>query len=103
MDELGFGDHPHLQDDARQSNQDIGAEDRHRAVHLPRTHPAAAPARVIRGYRADISLAALNRGVQALVPRRSGRCAHVVETFQSSVAALPEVLSVFCSPAATTS
>ena len=51
---------------------------------------------VIRGYHADIDLAALNRGVQALVAvqvrplRRS-----VIDGFLGSVGKLPEVMTVF--------
>ncbi|GAA1107650.1 hypothetical protein GCM10009605_48180 [Nocardiopsis composta] len=51
---------------------------------------------VIRGYHADIDLAALNRGVQALVSvqvRPLNRS--VIVEFKDTVAGYPEVLSVF--------
>ncbi|MFC3997900.1 Lrp/AsnC family transcriptional regulator [Nocardiopsis sediminis] len=51
---------------------------------------------VIRGYHADIDMAALNRGVQALVSVQARPLSReVIVKFKDSVAALPEVLSVF--------
>ena len=51
---------------------------------------------VIRGYHADISLGALNRGVQALVAvklRTPARAA--IDGFKEFASRLPEVISVF--------
>jgi DNA-binding Lrp family transcriptional regulator len=96
MDELDSAIIRHLQDDARQSNQDIARKvGIAPSTCLERTRLLRQRG-VIRGYHADISLAALNRGVQALVAAQVRPLSRtVVETFQSSVAALPEVLSVF--------
>lgn len=67
MDELDSAIIRHLQDDARQSNQDIARKvGIAPSTCLERTRLLRQRG-VIRGYHADISLAALNRGVQALV------------------------------------
>jgi DNA-binding Lrp family transcriptional regulator len=96
MDEVDSAIIRELQLDARQPNQDIA-----RAVGvapstcLERTRLLRQRG-VIRGYHADIDMAALNRGVQALVAAQVRPLSRrVIETFQTSVAALPEVLSVF--------
>ncbi|MDQ0379546.1 Lrp/AsnC family transcriptional regulator [Amycolatopsis thermophila] len=96
MDELDSAIVRLLQEDARQSNRDIA-----RKVGIA---PSTCLERirllrqrgVIRGYHADIDLGALNRGVQAIVAvqiRPLNRA--VVDSFESSVAHLPEVISVF--------
>ena len=85
-----------LQDDARTSNRDLAA-----AVHVS---PSTSSERVrglrgdgvIRGYHADIDLAALGRRVQALTavtlrpPTREN-----VEAFRAWVSGLPEIIGVF--------
>lgn len=51
---------------------------------------------VITGYRAQVSLEALGRGVEAFVTVRVTPLSRsVITTFQDSIAALPEVLQVF--------
>jgi len=51
---------------------------------------------VITGYRAQVSLEALGRSVEAFVTVRvSPLSRSVITTFQDSIAALPEVLQVF--------
>lgn len=96
MDEVDSAIIRALQEDARQPNQDIA-----RAVGIA---PSTCLERtrllrqrgVIRGYHADIDLAALNRGVQALIATQIRPLKRsVIEAFQNSVAALPEVLAVF--------
>lgn len=96
MDEVDSAIIRQLQEDARQSNQDIARKvGIAPSTCLERTRLLRQRG-VIRGYHADIDLAALNRGVQALVAAQVRPLSRaVVETFQSSVAALPEVLSVF--------
>lgn len=96
MDELDSAIIRHLQEDARQSNRDIA-----RKVGVA---PSTCLERirllrqrgVIRGYHADIDMHALNRGVQALVAAQVRPLSRaVIDSFRHSVAALPEVLSVF--------
>jgi DNA-binding Lrp family transcriptional regulator len=96
MDELDSAIVRELQEDARQSNRDIA-----RKVGIA---PSTCLERirllrqrgVIRGYHADIDLASLNRGVQALVAAQVRPLSRtVIDSFQQSVSALPEVLSVF--------
>jgi DNA-binding Lrp family transcriptional regulator len=96
MDELDSAIIHHLQEDARQSNRDIA-----RKVGVA---PSTCLERirllrqrgVIRGYHADIDLHALNRGVQALVAAQVRPLSRaVIDSFRNSLAALPEVLSVF--------
>jgi len=85
-----------LQDDARQSNRDLAA-----AVHVsPSTSSERVRALraegVIRGYHAEVALAALGRQVQALTavtirpPTRS-----VIEAFREWVGAQPELMGLF--------
>jgi len=85
-----------LQEDARQSNRDIA-----RKVGIA---PSTCLERirllrergVIRGYHADIDLAALGRGVQAMVSAQVRPLSRVViDAFQRTLADLPEVMSVF--------
>lgn len=96
VDELDAAIIQHLQQDARQTNRELA-----RAVGIA---PSTCLERVrllrargvITGYHAEISLAALNRTVQALLQvqvRPLNR--EVIEGFKASITALPEVLSVF--------
>jgi DNA-binding Lrp family transcriptional regulator len=96
MDELDSAIVRLLQEDARQSNRDIA-----RKVGIA---PSTCLERirllrkrgVIRGYHADVDLGALNRGVQAIVAAQIRPLSRdVVDSFERSVAQLPEVLSVF--------
>lgn len=96
MDELDSAIVRHLQEDARQSNRDIARKlGVAPSTCLERTRLLRQRG-VIRGYHAEIDLPSLNRSVQALVavqvrPLSRG----VVQSFERSVAKLPEVLSVF--------
>jgi DNA-binding Lrp family transcriptional regulator len=96
MDEVDSAIIRELQLDARQPNQEIARKvGIAPSTCLERTRLLRQRG-VIRGYHADIDLAALNRGVQALVAAQVRPLSRkVIETFQSSVAALPEVLAVF--------
>lgn len=96
MDEVDSAIIRELQLDARQPNQDIARKvGIAPSTCLERTRLLRQRG-VIRGYHADIDLAALNRGVQALVAAQVRPLSRkVIENFQSSVAALPEVLAVF--------
>jgi DNA-binding Lrp family transcriptional regulator len=96
MDELDSAIVQQLQDDARQTNRELAR----RLGIAPSTcleRVRALRARgAIRGYRADIDMAALNRRVQALVAvqiRPLSRA--VIDSFREFVTGLPEVLSVF--------
>jgi DNA-binding Lrp family transcriptional regulator len=96
MDELDTAIVGHLQLDARQTNRELArrlgvapSTCLERVRNLVRRG-------VIRGYHADIDPAALNRGVQALIAAQVRPLSRaVIETFQDSVAQLPEVVSVF--------
>ncbi|MDT7725401.1 MAG: hypothetical protein QOI21_1977 [Actinomycetota bacterium] len=96
MDELDSAIVRELQADARQSNRDIARKvGIAPSTCLERTRLLRQRG-VIRGYHADIDLAALNRGVQALVAAQVRPLSRtVIDSFQRSVSALPEVLSVF--------
>jgi DNA-binding Lrp family transcriptional regulator len=85
-----------LQDDARQTNRDLAA-----AVHVsPSTSServrALRASGVVRGYHAEVDLAALGRRVQALTavtirpPSREN-----IEAFRDWAAGLPEIVGVF--------
>ena len=96
LDELDSAIVRHLQEDARQTNRDIA-----RKVGIA---PSTCLERirllrergVIRGYHADIDLASLNRGVRALVTAQVRPLSRaVIDSFQRSIAELPEVLSVY--------
>jgi DNA-binding Lrp family transcriptional regulator len=96
VDELDSAIIRHLQTDARQTNRDLA-----RAVGVA---PSTCLERVrvlrdrgvITGYHAEISLAALNRHVQALLHVQIRPLSRsVIEGFKTYVTALPEVLSVF--------
>ena len=96
MDELDSAIIQHLQTNARQTNRDLA-----RAVGIA---PSTCLERVrvlrdrgvITGYHAEISLAALNRHVQALLHVQIRPLSRsVIEGFKKYVTALPEVISVF--------
>ncbi|WP_370947548.1 Lrp/AsnC family transcriptional regulator [Amycolatopsis sp. cg5] len=96
MDELDSAIIRELQADARQTNRDIARKvGVAPSTCLERTRLLRERG-VIRGYHADIDLAALNRGVQAMVSAQVRPLSRtVIDTFKNSVAQLPEVLSVF--------
>ncbi len=86
----------HLQSDARQTNRELA-----RAIGVaPSTClervRALRDRGVITGYHAEVSLPALNRGVQALLHVQVRPLTRtVIEGFQAYAMALPEVVSVF--------
>ena len=96
VDELDSAIIGHLQTHARQTNRELA-----RAVGIaPSTClervRALRDRGVITGYHAEISLAALNRGVQALLHVQVRPLSRtVIEGFKAYAMALPEVLSVF--------
>jgi DNA-binding Lrp family transcriptional regulator len=96
VDELDSVIIGHLQTHARQTNRELA-----RAVGIaPSTClervRALRDRGVITGYHADISLAALNRGVQALLHVQVRPLSRtVIEGFKAYAMTLPEVLSVF--------
>ncbi|MFC3490317.1 Lrp/AsnC family transcriptional regulator [Amycolatopsis roodepoortensis] len=96
MDELDSAIIRELQADARQSNRDIARKvGVAPSTCLERTRLLRERG-VIRGYYADIDLRSLNRGVQAMVSAQVRPLSReVIDSFQRSVAELPEVLSVF--------
>jgi DNA-binding Lrp family transcriptional regulator len=96
VDELDAAIAQHLQTNARQTNRELA-----RALGIA---PSTCLERVrglrqrgvIAGYHAEISLAALNRGVQALLHVQVRPLSRVViESFKTYAMGLPEVLSVF--------
>jgi DNA-binding Lrp family transcriptional regulator len=96
MDELDSAIILRLQADARQSNRDLAA---HLGIApstcLERVR-ALRDRGVITGYHAEISLAALNRTVQAFLSVQIRPLSRdVIEGFKGYVSGLPEVLSVF--------
>lgn len=96
MDELDSAILGELQNDARQTNRELAR----RLGVAPSTALERVRAlerrNVIRGYHAEVSLAALHRGVQALISVQV-RPLHrqAIDSFQDFVATLPEVLSIF--------
>ncbi|MEU3297847.1 Lrp/AsnC family transcriptional regulator [Streptomyces longwoodensis] len=96
MDELDSAIVRHLQADGRQSNRTLAERlGVAPSTCLERTRLLRKRG-VIQGYHAQISLRALNRGVQAMVftqvrPLRR----EVVAAFERSVTQLPEVVSVY--------
>jgi DNA-binding Lrp family transcriptional regulator len=96
VDELDSAIVELLQRDARQTNRELA-----RAVGIaPSTClervRALRDRGVITGYHAEISLAALNRGVQALLHVQVRPLSRtVIEGFKSYALDLPEVVSVF--------
>jgi DNA-binding Lrp family transcriptional regulator len=96
VDEVDRAIVKHLQQDARQTNRELaGKLGIAPSTCLERVR-ALRERGVITGYRAEISLAALNRHVQALLhlrilpPSRA-----VIQDLKAFVAAQPEVVSVF--------
>jgi DNA-binding Lrp family transcriptional regulator len=96
MDELDSAIVQHLQTDARQTNRElarrlgIAPSTCLERVRLLRERG------VITGYHAAVDLVALGRRVQALVAVQVRPLSRpVIEEFQNSVSALPEVLAVF--------
>jgi DNA-binding Lrp family transcriptional regulator len=96
MDELDAAIIRLLQADARQSNRELARQlGVAPSTTLERVR-ALTRRGVIRGYHADIDLAALNRSVQALIAvqvrplQRS-----VIDGFKDTVSQLPEVVTVF--------
>lgn len=96
MDELDAAIIGHLQADARQTNRELA-----RAVGVA---PSTALERVrglrergvITGYHAEVDLASLNRGVQALLHLQVRPLSRtVIENFKAYAMTLPEVLSVY--------
>lgn len=96
MDELDSAIVRHLQGNARQTNRDLA-----RAVGVA---PSTCLERVrllrergvITGYHAEVSMAALNRHVQAFLHVQLRPLSRpVIEGFKSYVTTLPEVVSVF--------
>jgi DNA-binding Lrp family transcriptional regulator len=96
VDELDSAIVQHLQRDARQTNRDLAqALGIAPSTCLERTR-ALRQRGVITGYHAEVSLAALNRHVQALLHVQIRPLSRsVIEGFKSYVSELPEVLSVF--------
>ncbi|MET8150141.1 Lrp/AsnC family transcriptional regulator [Actinoplanes sp. NPDC049668] len=96
MDELDSAIVRHLQTHARQTNRELA-----RAVGIaPSTClervRALRDRGVITGYHAEISLAALNRGVQALLHVQVRPLSRtVIDGFKRYAMGLPEVLSVY--------
>jgi DNA-binding Lrp family transcriptional regulator len=85
-----------LQADARQTNRELAAKLGIAPSTCLERVRALRQRGVITGYHAAVSLAALNRNVQALLAvqvRPLSRA--VIEDFKAYVAGLPEVLSVF--------
>ncbi|MBV2364058.1 Lrp/AsnC family transcriptional regulator [Streptomonospora nanhaiensis] len=96
MDELDAEIIRLLQTDARQSNRELAR----RLGVAPSTClervRSLTRRGVIRGYHADVDLAALNRGVQALVSIQVRPLSRpVIVRFKEEVSVLPEVLSAF--------
>ncbi|MGC9666490.1 Lrp/AsnC family transcriptional regulator [Planosporangium sp. 12N6] len=96
MDELDSAIIRHLQQDARQTNRELAR----RLGVAPSTClervRALRERGVITGYRATVSLPALNRRVQALLSVQVRPLSReVIEGFKAYVTGLPEVLSVF--------
>jgi DNA-binding Lrp family transcriptional regulator len=96
LDELDSAIVGLLQEDARQTNRDIA-----RKVGVA---PSTCLERirllrergVIRGYHADIDLPSLGRSVQAMVAAQVRPLSRaVIDSFQRSIAELPEVTSVY--------
>lgn len=96
MDELDSAIIGELQLDARQSNRELA---RRMGIApstcLERVRTLRARG-VLRGYRADVDLTQLNRGVQAFIaaqirPLDRG----IIDAFQSWAGTLPEVLAVY--------
>lgn len=85
-----------LQTDARQSNRELARKlGVAPSTCLERVRMLTRRG-IIRGYHADIDLAALNRGVQALIAVQVRPLSRsVIDSFKGFAARLPEVMSVF--------
>lgn len=96
MDELDAAIIRLLQTDARQSNRELARQlGTAPSTTLERVR-ALTRRGVIRGYHADIDLAALNRGVQALIAVQVRPLQRpVIDDFKDTVGQLPEVATVF--------
>lgn len=85
-----------LQRDARQTNRElakrVGVASSTCFERVRRLHERG----VIRGYHADVDLAAIGRDVQALVFAQVRPLSReLIDSFQSEASAMPEVMSVF--------
>ncbi|PRY64323.1 DNA-binding Lrp family transcriptional regulator [Glaciihabitans tibetensis] len=96
MDELDIAILRELQSDARKSNRDLAAAvGVSPTTALERTRSLRARG-VIRGASLDVDLAAIGRGVQALVAVRIRPPSRdVIEAFRDWVSGLPQTLGVF--------
>ncbi len=96
MDELDAAIIRELQSDARRTNRDVAAAvGISPTTALERTR-ALRSRGVIRGASLDLDLAAIGRGVQALVAVRIRPPSRdVIEAFRDWAAALPQTLGVF--------
>jgi len=96
VDELDSAIVALLQADARQTNRDLArALGVAPSTCLERVR-ALRERGVVTGYHAEVSLAALNRGVQALLHVQVRPLSRtVIESFKAYAMTLPEVLSVF--------
>ncbi|XVQ11105.1 Lrp/AsnC family transcriptional regulator [Spirillospora sp. CA-255316] len=96
MDELDTEIVRLLQTDARQSNRELARTLGIAPSTCLERVRALTRRGVIRGYHADINLADLNRGVQALVSLQIRPLSRtVIDTFKDYVSRMPEVISVF--------
>lgn len=96
IDELDVAILRHLQSDARKTNRDLAAAvGVSPTTALDRTRSLRARG-IIRGASLDVDLAAVGRGVQALVAVRiRPPSREVIEAFRDWVTALPQTLGVF--------
>jgi len=96
MDELDSAIVAELQRDARQTNRELARRlEVAPSTCLERVRLLRARG-VILGYRAVVSPAALNRGVEAFISTRLRPLNRsVIDTFKAAVVALPEVVAVF--------
>jgi DNA-binding Lrp family transcriptional regulator len=95
VDELDSAIIEHLQSDGRQSNRELASKLGIAPSTCLERVRALTRRGVIRGYHADIDLAALNRGVQALIAvqvRPLSRA--VIDTFKNAVGKMPETVAI---------
>ena len=96
MDELDSAIIRHLQSDARQTNRDLARTLGIAPSTCLERVRALRERGVVTGYHAEVSLAALNRGVQALLHVQVRPLSRtVIDSFKAYAMTLPEVLSVF--------
>lgn len=96
MDELDSAILQHLQADARQTNRDLARTLGIAPSTCLERVRALRDRGVITGYHAEVSLPALNRGVQALLHVQVRPLSRtVIESFKAYAMTLPEVLSVY--------